>query len=64
MKYKCKLGEMARMLNIHPQTLQRYDKKNIFKAKRTTTNRRYYTYNDYKYLLPIVVANKERQKSK
>lgn len=64
MKYKYKLGEMARMLNIHPQTLQRYDKKNIFKAKRTTTNRRYYTYNDYKYLLPIVVANKERQKSK
>lgn len=64
MKYKYKLGEMARMLNIHPQTLQRYDKKNIFKAKRTTTNRRYYTYNDYKYLLPIVVANKDRQKSK
>ena len=64
MKYKYKLGEMARMLNIHPQILQRYDKKNIFKAKRTTTNRRYYTYNDYKYLLPIVIANKDRQKSK
>ena len=64
MNNKYKLGEMARKLDIHPQTLQRYDKKNIFKAKRTITNRRYYTDDDYKYLLPIVVANKERQKYK
>lgn len=38
-----KLKETAKILNVHVKTLQRWDRQGIFKAKRTPTNRRYYT---------------------
>jgi putative resolvase len=38
-----KLKEVAKILNVHVKTLQLWDRKGIFKAKRTPTNRRYYT---------------------
>ena len=39
--------EFAELLNISVKTLQRWDRENILKAKRTPTNRRYYTYDQY-----------------
>ena len=42
-----KLGEFARLLGIHPKTLQRYDKEDKISAYRTKTNRRYYYYWQY-----------------
>ena len=44
---KYKLGEFARLLGIHPKTLQRYDKEQKIIAYRTPTNRRYYYYSQY-----------------
>lgn len=38
-----KISEAAKILNVHIKTLQRWDRVGILKAKRTPTNRRYYT---------------------
>jgi len=38
-----KIKEVAKILNVHIKTLQRWDREGILKAKRTPTNRRYYT---------------------
>ncbi len=43
--------DMANKLGITVRTLQEWDRKNIFKAHRTPTNRRYYMESDYlKYI--------------
>ncbi|MCT4507768.1 MAG: IS607 family transposase [Tepidibacter sp.] len=42
-----KPSEFAEVLNVSVKTLQRWDRENILKAKRTPTNRRYYTYDQY-----------------
>ncbi|WP_102401984.1 IS607 family transposase [Haloimpatiens massiliensis] len=39
--------DFAELLNISVKTLQRWDREDILKAKRTPTNRRYYTYDQY-----------------
>lgn len=39
--------EMADKLNVSVRTLQRWDNSGKLKAKRTPTNRRYYTENQY-----------------
>ena len=39
--------DFAELLNVSVKTLQRWDREGILKAKRTPTNRRYYTYNQY-----------------
>ena len=39
--------DFAELLNVSVKTLQRWDREDILKAKRTPTNRRYYTYNQY-----------------
>lgn len=44
---KYKLGQFAKMIGVHPKTLQRYDRQGILKAYRTDTNTRYYTYKQY-----------------
>lgn len=44
---KYKLGEFARLIGVHPQTLQRYDREGKIRAYRTETNRRYYLYEQY-----------------
>ena len=41
-KAKFTLSEAAKLLSLHPKTLQRLDKKGELKARRTPTNRRYY----------------------
>lgn len=40
-----KVSEMAKLLNVSIKTLQRWDKLGILIAKRTPTNRRFYTEN-------------------
>ena len=42
-QWQYKLGQFAKLIGVHPKTLQRYDRENILKANRTDTNRRYYT---------------------
>lgn len=42
-----KVGEMAKKLGVTTRTLQKWDKSGKFVAKRTPTNRRYYTEEQY-----------------
>lgn len=42
-----KPSNFAELLNVSVKTLQRWDREGILKAKRTPTNRRYYTYDQY-----------------
>lgn len=46
-KQNYKPNEFAQLLNVSVKTLQRWDRENILKAKRTPTNRRFYTYDQY-----------------
>ena len=39
--------DFAELLGVSVKTLQRWDRENVLKAKRTPTNRRYYTYDQY-----------------
>ena len=39
--------DFADLLGVSVRTLQRWDRENILKAKRTPTDRRYYTYEQY-----------------
>ena len=42
-----KTGDFAALIGVSVKTLQRWDRDNILKAKRSPTNRRYYTYDQY-----------------
>ena len=42
--YKC--GDFAKLAGVSVKTLQRWDREGILRAKRTPTNRRYYTQGD------------------
>lgn len=42
-----KPNEFAELLNVSVKTLQRWYREKILIAKRTPTNRRYYTYDQY-----------------
>ncbi|SFU67865.1 MerR HTH family regulatory protein, partial [Clostridium sp. DSM 8431] len=39
--------DFAELLGVSVKTLQRWDREDILKAKRTPTDRRYYTYDQY-----------------
>jgi putative resolvase len=39
--------QFAKLLGVTVKTLQRWDREGTFKARRTPTNRRYYTHDDY-----------------
>lgn len=41
------VGQFAALLDVHVKTLQLWDRQGTFKARRTPTNRRYYTDEDY-----------------
>lgn len=45
------LGQFAALIDRHEKTLQKWDRDGIFKARRTPTNRRYYTQEDYERYL-------------
>ena len=55
-----KVGEMAEKLGITVRTLQKWDKSGKFVAKRTPTNRRYYTEQQYlKYIGKDIKHNRK-----
>ena len=53
--------DFAELLGVSVKTLQRWDREGILKAKRTPTNRRYYTYDQYLQFKGINTENDNRQ---
>ena len=56
-----RLNEMAKRLNVSVKTLQRWDREGILVAKRTPTDRRYYT--EDQYLEYISSSTKSKRKT-
>lgn len=56
-----RLNEMAKRLNVSVKTLQRWDREGILVAKRTPTDRRYYT--EDQYLEYVGSSTKSKQKT-
>lgn len=56
-----RLNEMAKRLNVSVKTLQRWDREGILVAKRTPTDRRYYT--EDQYLEYIRSSTKSKRKT-
>lgn len=59
--FMIRLNEMAKRLNVSVKTLQRWDREGILVAKRTPTDRRYYT--EDQYLEYIGSSTKSKQKT-
>jgi len=53
--------DFAELLNVSVKTLQRWDKEGILIAKRTPTDRRYYTYGQYLEFKEINNLNNDRK---
>ena len=53
--------DFAELLGVSVKTLQRWDRENILKAKRTPTDRRYYTYEQYLEFKGINNADNDRK---
>lgn len=53
--------DFAELLGVSVKTFQRWDRENILKAKRTPTDRRYYTYEQYLEFKGINSANNNRK---
>lgn len=53
--------DFAELLGVSVKTLQRWDRENILKAKRTPTDRRYYTYDQYLEFKGISNTNTDRK---
>ncbi len=51
--------EFAELLNVSVLTLQRWDNAGKLKAFRTPTNRRFYTYEQYKEFMGITSSGKK-----
>ena len=56
-----KPNEFGKMIGRTVNTLQRWDREGILKARRTPTNRRYYTEEDYYNIMGIQQENVEKQ---
>jgi excisionase family DNA binding protein len=54
------LGEFARLMGVHPKTVQRWDRDGTLTAKRTPTGRRVYTDEDRRRVLGFPEAQKPR----
>ena len=52
------LGEFARLMGVHPKTVQRWDRDGTLTAKRTPTGRRFYTDEDWRRVLGFPEAQK------
>src|ERR1700752_613734 len=52
------LGEFARLMGVHPKTVQRWDRDGTLTAKRTPTGRRFYTDEDRRRVLGFPEAQK------
>ncbi len=53
--------DFAELLGVSVKTLQRWDREDILKAKRTPTDRRYYTYDQYLEFKGIKNSNADRK---
>ena len=58
-----KVGEFAEKVGISISTLQRWDRTNVLKSKRTPTNQRYYTDEDLNKVLNLEAETKSKRKN-
>lgn len=58
-----KVGEFARKVGVSISTLQRWDRTNVLKSRRTPTNQRYYTDEDLNKVLNLEVETKSKRKN-
>lgn len=57
-----KVGEFAEKIGISISTLQRWDRTDVLKSKRTPTNQRYYTDEDLNKVLNLEAETKAKRK--
>ena len=53
------IGEVARKLGIHEQTIRMYERKGLIKPHRTTKNTRYFTKEDVAGIILVVTLTQE-----
>ena len=58
-----KIGEFAKLTGYSVNSLQRLDREGKFKAKRTVTDKRYYTEEDLELFLTGQITQKEKRVS-
>lgn len=58
-----KVGEFAEKVGVSISTLQRWDRTNVLKSKRTPTNQRYYTDEDLNKVLNLETETKSKRKN-
>ena len=58
-----KVGEFAEKIGVSVSTLQRWDRINVLKSRRTPTNQRYYTDEDLNKVLNLETETKSKRKN-
>ena len=58
-----KVGEFSEKVGVSISTLQRWDRTNVLKSKRTPTNQRYYTDEDLNKVLNLETETKSKRKN-
>lgn len=58
-----KVGEFAKKVGVSISTLQRWDRTDVLKSKRTPTNQRYYTDEDLNKVLNLEAETKSKRKN-
>lgn len=58
-----KVGEFAEKIGVSISTLQRWDRTNVLKSRRTPTNQRYYTDEDLNKVLNLETETKSNRKN-
>ena len=58
-----KVGEFSEKVGVSISTLQRWDRTNVLKSRRTPTNQRYYTDEDLNKVLNLEVETKSKRKN-
>ena len=58
-----KVGEFAKKIGVSVSTLQRWDRTDVLKSRRTTTNQRYYTDEDLNIVLNLEEETKPKRKN-
>lgn len=58
-----KVGEFAKKIGVSVSTLQRWDRTNVLKSRRTPTNQRYYTDEDLNKVLNLESETKSNRKN-
>lgn len=58
-KDKILIGEVAKLLGIHDQTIRMYEKKSLIKPARSTNNTRYFSKSDMTRITTIITLTQE-----